>query len=230
MNAGTSSQSKCQSANGADEIVDRAWPVPVALAIDRRLDFGDPVDQLQPVGAGGADRIDHHLAVRQPSRPHHAGARQHRLPARHAAPHVDAGIARLAFVRKKLLADRRIDAVAGDRDATAHGAAVRAARPIGEMHADAGLILLDAEAMMIGDEPVVPRARAEGIEQHHLQIAAMDRELRMIVAGGAPERLLIDQLAEAIEEGRVRGCDRDLRQRRPRARARQVPWWHAAAD
>ena len=35
----------------------------------------------------------------------------------------------------------------------------------------------------------------------------------MIVARGAAERLLIDQLAEAIEEGRVRGRDRDLRQR-----------------
>ena len=63
-------------------------------------------------------------------------------------------------------------------------------------------------------EPVAAGARDERIEQHHLQVAAMDRELRMIVAGRAAERLLIDQLAEAIEEGRVRGRDRDLRQRR----------------
>jgi hypothetical protein len=54
--------------------------------------------------------------------------------------------------------------------------------------------------------------RAEGIEQHHLQIAAMDRELRMFIARRTPQRLLIDQLAEAIEEGRVRGRNRDLRQ------------------
>ena len=52
-----------------DEIVERARPVPVALAVVRRLDLGDPVDELQPVGVGTADRIDHHLAMRsQPAR------------------------------------------------------------------------------------------------------------------------------------------------------------------
>ena len=56
-------------------------------------------------------------------------------------------------------------------------------------------------------------ARDESIQQHHLQVAAMNRELRMLVARGAAERLLIDQLAEAIEEGRIRGRDRDLGQR-----------------
>ena len=35
----------------------------------------------------------------------------------------------------------------------------------------------------------------------------------MIVARRAAERLLIDQLAEAIEEGRIRGRDRNLGQR-----------------
>src|SRR5436305_661187 len=58
----------------ADEIGDCARPVPVALAVGRCLDFGHPVDELQAVGVRGANRIDHHLAVRQPSRPHHAGA------------------------------------------------------------------------------------------------------------------------------------------------------------
>src|SRR5260370_27571998 len=51
--------------------------------------------------------IDHHLAVRQPPRPHHAGAGQYWFPSRHTAPHVDAGIARLALAGEKLLADRR---------------------------------------------------------------------------------------------------------------------------
>src|SRR5712691_8900540 len=41
----------------------------------------------------------------------------------------------------------------------------------------------------------------------------MDRELRMLVARRAAQRLLIDQLAEAIEEGRVPGFNRDARQR-----------------
>ena len=40
----------------------------------------------------------------------------------------------------------------------------------------------------------------------------MDRELRMVVAGGAAERLLVDQLAKAVEEGGIGGGDRDPRQ------------------
>src|SRR6476646_5290704 len=131
-----------------DEIPDRAPPVPVALEIVRRLDFGHPVDELQSVSTGGADRIDHHLAVRQPPRPHHAGAGQYWFPARHAAPHVDAGIARLALAGEKLLADRGIDAIAGDRGAAANRAAVGATRPVGKMQADTGLVLFDAGAMM----------------------------------------------------------------------------------
>ena len=151
---------------GADEIVERTGPVPVALAIVRRFDFGDPVDELQPVRVHGADRIDHHLAMRQPAGAHHAGARQHRPPARHAAPHVDAGIARLALVRKKLLADRGIDAVAGDRHTAAHGGTVSASRTVGKRHGDAGLVLFDTEAMPAGEQPVAAGARDESIQQH----------------------------------------------------------------
>src|SRR5258708_30431281 len=105
------------------------------------------------------DRIDHHLAVRQPARPHHAGARQYRLPSRHAAPHVDAGIARFALVREKLLADRGVDAVAGDRGTAAYGASVHASRPVRETDVDAGRILFYADAMMAGGEPVGARPR-----------------------------------------------------------------------
>src|SRR5258708_37268833 len=68
--------------------------------------------------------------------------------------------------------------------------------------------------MMVGIEPVGPCTGAKRIEQDHLQIAAMNRELRMVVAGRAPQRLLIDQLAEAIEEGRIAGFACDFRQRR----------------
>jgi hypothetical protein len=66
--------------------------------------------------------------------------------------------------------------------------------------------------MMVGDQPVGTGARAESIEQHHLQVAAMDRELRVLVTRRTAQRLLIDQLAEAIEEGGIRGGDRDPRQ------------------
>ena len=42
----------------------------------------------------------------------------------------------------------------------------------------------------------------------------MNRELRTFVSGGAAEWLLIDQLAKAIEKGRITCLDRDPRQRR----------------
>src|SRR5260370_38926255 len=57
------------------------------------------------------------------------------------------------------------------------------------------------------------RAGQKKFEQDHLQIAAMDRELRMLVTRRAAQRLLIDQLAKAAKEGRVRGFDRDTCQR-----------------
>src|SRR6202012_1751702 len=106
-------------------------------------------------------------------------------------------------VGEELLADRRIDAVAGDRDAAAQGKSLLAPRAVGEGDGDAGFILRNAETMAVDDQAIGARAVAERIEQHHLQIAAMDRELRMVVAGGAAERLLVDQLPEAIEEGRL---------------------------
>src|SRR6202012_2680546 len=105
------------------------------------------------------------------------------------------------------------DAVAGDRGAAADRVADSAARPIGKMHADAGSILLDPNTMMAGDEAVAAGAGAKCIQQRHLQITAMDRELRMLIARRAAQRLLIDQLPEAIEEGGIRRRNRDLRQR-----------------
>ena len=66
--------------------------------------------------------------------------------------------------------------------------------------------------MASGNQPIAAGARHERIEQDHLQIAAMDRELRTLVTGGTAERLLIDQLAEAIEESCVGRLDRDPRQ------------------
>ena len=63
-----------------------------------------------------ADRIDHHLADASASRPRTMRrAAQERRVQRHAAPHVDARPARRALVRMELAANRRVDAVAGDR-------------------------------------------------------------------------------------------------------------------
>ena len=67
--------------------------------------------------------------------------------------------------------------------------------------------------MLAGDELVGAGARAECVGQDHLQVAAVDRELRVLVSGGAAERLLVDQLAEAVEEGGIGGGDRGLGER-----------------
>src|SRR5262249_8193968 len=144
----------------ADEIVKRTGAVPVALAMIRRLDLCHPVDELQAVRAGGADRIDHHLPMRQPTGAHHARGRQHRLKAPYPAPDVNAGVARLALVGKELLADDGMDAIARDRDAATHGEAVSAAGSVGERNGDAVFVLLDTEAMTVGDNAIVTGAQA----------------------------------------------------------------------
>jgi hypothetical protein len=75
-----------------------------------------------------------HELLDKPSREYpgadHARAREDRRPARHAAPHVDAGIARLAFARIKLFSKDGIDAVAGDRDTAWRSVPLTAARPV----------------------------------------------------------------------------------------------------
>jgi len=165
-----------------------------------------------PSARGLTDRIDHHLAVRQPARPDHAGTRQHGFPSRYAAPHVDAGIARFAFAGKNCL---RIAELMPSQAMAARPRTVLRwlpPGPVGKPDADTGLILLNSDAVMVGQQPVGSGARTEGIEQDHLQIAAMDGELRVLVARCPSQRLPINQLTEAIEEGRVLGRDRDPRQ------------------
>ena len=53
----------------------------------------------------------------------------------------------------------------------------------------------------------------DGGEQDFLQLAAMDRVLRMLVACIAAERLAIDKLPKAIEEDSLAGQDRHARER-----------------
>src|SRR5271163_4674079 len=80
------------------------------------------------------------------------------------------------------------------------------------MQDDAVIVLLDADTVMVGENAVGAGAALESFEEHHLQVAAMNRELRIVVTGRAPERLFINQLPEAVEEGSVLGLDRHARQ------------------
>ena len=60
----------------------------------------------------------------------------------------------------------------------------------------------DRHAFGAADDRIGADARANGIEQHVLQLAAMDGILRLLVPRVAAERLAVDELAETIEEDR----------------------------
>jgi hypothetical protein len=134
-----------------------------------------------------------------PANANHAGAGQKRPPARHAAPHIDAGIFRRAFLGVELLAQGRMDSFATHRDATALRRQ-RLAVCVDKMSDRFTALAVNARAAPTGDDFVGARARNEFVEQHHLQVAAMDGELRHVVAGETAGRLVVDKLAEAIVE------------------------------
>ena len=67
-------------------------------------------------------------------------------------------------------------------------------------NARAALVLLDAGAKPIGDDAVLADALLHGLVQHAVQRAAVDADLRILVAGALAARLLVDELAEAVEE------------------------------
>ena len=106
----------------------------------------------------------------------------------------------------ELPANRRVDAVAADRE-PGFDLGQRGAQGIAEAHpnaiATAGFVDADAGVSGrhgVGAEPLLHRG-----QQHALQVAAMDRKLRCFVAGPAPGRLGVDELAEAVEEGGLAG-------------------------
>jgi hypothetical protein len=75
-----------------------------------------------------------------------------------------------------------------------------------EMCGDTCLVLLDRAAAMTRDEILGSDAVAHRIEQHLMQVAAMKREVRPLVARSKAPRLAIDELAVAREEGIVLRC------------------------
>jgi len=107
-----------------------------------------------------------------------------------------------------LLADHRVDSVAANRDCSVHGGTI--AKP----QRDFGSILLEPEAVPAEVNALRADPRLHRVEQERLQVAAMDRELRPRVAGLAPQRFLIYELAEPVEEHALGGLDRDARERR----------------
>ena len=73
--------------------------------------------------------------------------------------------------------------------------------------------VLDAGAAPARDDAIRARTLDEGIEQHHLQVAAVNGKLRIFITGETPGRFGINELAEAVEETIFARGDGDFRQR-----------------
>src|SRR5262249_18280633 len=150
-----------------------------------------------------ADGIDDERAVARPD-PGDAAPREKRTISGDAAPEIGAAVTEWTFLRMELVTHGGVDAVAGHQNI----APLRGQHPTvraDEMRGDASLVLLDRAAAMSNDEILRADARAHGIQQHLLQIAAVEREMRPLMAGRKPPWLAVDELAVAREEGVVLG-------------------------
>src|ERR1700722_8317554 len=139
----------------------------------------------------------------------HRTARQERRPVARAAPQHQAVPARRSFVRKQALAHPRMTAVGADQNIAAHGLAV-SPRAIEEMRGDAALVLAEGPEPAAGVNRVRAQPFLDGAVNHALQPAAMDRELRHVMAGVDAADVAPDFLAMAIEIIEHIGADRDV--------------------
>jgi hypothetical protein len=83
-----------------------------------------------------------------------------------------------------------------------------------EMRRGAVCVLIHSDAAMACDDAIGAGALHESLEQHHVQIAAVNRELRPLVARIAARGIAVDELAKAIVVGDFRCGDRDACERR----------------
>ena len=65
---------------------------------------------------------------------------------------------------------------------------------------------------MVGLDALLADPLARGLEQNHVQLAAMDAQFRIFIAGEFPARLAINELPVAIEEHAFAIFDRDIAQ------------------
>ena len=78
-----------------------------------------------------------------------------------------------------------------------------------EPHRDAVLVLLHAGGLVVEHDRVRAQALPHHIGQMQLQFAAVDGQLRPLVAGPPTSRFTEDLLSEPIEEDGLLGFDRD---------------------
>src|SRR5439155_16709753 len=183
---------------GRQEIGEPAVQVPVGPNVARRAELGGPGDELAALRIGLLpDRIDDDLADVEPAALDEALAAEIRLPAGDAAPHVDARVYGRSLIRVELPANDRVNAVAGDRDRASRKSSVRKA------HGGAVAVLLDRLAALPQRDGIVAEPLAHRLDQHAVQLPAVDRELRPFVSGVTAARFLVDELPEAVVEAHL---------------------------
>src|ERR1043166_6807248 len=123
-----------------------------------------------------------------------------------AAPQHYAVPARRPLVGIEPLAHQRVDAVGADQHVAARGRPVRAAA-VEEISRDARLVLTERAETVAGADAPFAQPRARRLIDHPLQPAAVNRELRHLVAGVEPARLAPDLLAEAVGVEQLVGAD-----------------------
>ena len=84
-----------------------------------------------------------------------------------------------------------------------------AAVAVEEIGGDAALVLRERAEPVAGVDAALAEPRAHRLEDHALQPAAMDRELRHVVAGVEAARLAPDLLAEPVGVDQFVGADAD---------------------
>src|SRR6185437_11067559 len=149
---------------------------------DILLDLGNPIDELVAGRVDGiADRIDDERAMTRAD-PGDAAAGQEWLAPGHAAPKIDAAKAERTLVRIELRTHGRVDAIACDQDIALLCPQCAAIGP-DKACRDAAVVLLHADAAMAGYEILRAEPLAHGVKQHLVQVAAMDRKVRPLMAG-----------------------------------------------
>ena len=125
-----------------------------------------------------------------------------------AAPEHQAVPGRRAFVRIELFAHDGMDSVGADQHVAAGGVAMRAAA-IEEIGGDAAVVLGERAEPAIHVNARFAKPRAHRLVDHALKAAAMNGELRNVVAGVDAARFAPNLLAEAVGVKQLVGADRD---------------------
>jgi len=120
---------------------------------------------------------------------------------------MDASVMQRPFIWIKLMPDDGMDAIAsnGDRSFTQSRYCITASEESGNTI----LVLIYAHAFIAKMDTIGADALAHRVQQHELQIAAMDGKLRPTIARAAPARITMNELAMSVVKVQLARFDRD---------------------